>query len=112
MNLDRTWRTANRRTPRLPLMFRLRLRFGMFWKSVRPSVDDFDSLANWLLALVMIAMLMTAYGYVDANDQKATALEESRQATKSLAHLLSGGVLTNPEATVAVKCVQVMDVVL
>ena len=112
MNLDRTWRTANRKTPRLPLMFRLRLKFGLLWKSVRPSLDDFDAMANWVLAILMVSIILTAYALVDANDQKHLAMEESKQATTSLAHVLSGGVLTDEAKTVAVKCVQVMDVVL
>ena len=110
MNLDRTWRTANRKTPRLPLMFRLRLKFGLLWRSVRPSLDDFDTLANWVLAILMVSIILTAYALVDANDQMYLAMEESKQATTSLAHLLNGGVLTNKAETVAVRCLQVLDV--
>jgi hypothetical protein len=104
-----SWRQVNK--PRLPLLLKLRLRFGLLWKKSRPSACDFDGLANWLLAVVMVAMLLTTYGLLDAHDQATVARAESEQATSRLAHLLNGGVITDQAQTVAVRCLNVLDVV-
>jgi hypothetical protein len=99
---DMGWNAINHAT---------RMRFGLRWKSHRPSMDDFDHLLNIALAAALIVLLFAIYGFVDANDRATTAQIESEQSGTRLAHILNGGTLTNPEMTVAVRCAQVMDVV-
>jgi hypothetical protein len=106
MNFDKGWREINRGN-RLPLLFRLRLRFGLFWKSVRPDLNDFDVAANWLLAIVCCASLLGMYSMLDYQEQ-----ETEKRIAQAQAHILNGGIITDQAQTVAVKCVQVMDVVL
>jgi hypothetical protein len=106
---DHSWSRINRPT-RHPNLNPIRRLFGLRWKQARPSLDDFDTLANWITAILMVGLLLATYGFVDERDAKVAAQVQAEQSSKSLVHLLTGGTLTNPEMTVAVKCAQVMDV--
>jgi hypothetical protein len=90
---------------------KVRMRFGLRWQRRYPSMDDFESLANWLLAVALIVMLFAIYGLMDAHDRATTAQIESEQTSSRLAHLLNGGTLTDEAQTVAVRCLNVLDVV-
>lgn len=106
MNFSKGWRASNRGTPRLPLLFRLRLRFGLLWKSVRPDLDDFDELSNWLLGIVCVIAALGMYGLIDYQEQ-----ETEKRIAQAQAHILNGGIITDQAQTVAVRCLNLLEVV-
>lgn len=108
---DMNWRKANKGT-KLPRLNPFRQRFGLRWQKSYPTADDFDTLANWVTAAVVVVLLFVTYGFVDANDQALVARTEAREASQKLADLLNGATLTDQAQTVAVKCLQVLDVTL
>jgi hypothetical protein len=64
-------------------------------------------MANWLLAIFCESATLGMYAMLDYQEQ-----ETEKRIAAAQAHLLMGGVITDKAQTVAVKCLQVMDVTL
>jgi hypothetical protein len=86
------------------------MRMGLRWKSHRPSLRETTRPADWaVLAVCLLGYLIV--GWNDARTERDIAATAAESSTKQFAQFLSGGVLTDEAGKIAVKCMQIMDVV-
>ena len=88
----------------------IRKRFGLRWKTSRPTLKDIDNLTDVVLFALIAICCLLAYGFVDAHDRAVEERISAERSTQQFANFLNGGTIVDQAGHFAARCVQLLEV--